>query len=567
MTVFPGPAGRSLYRTWLQITPPILCEHPSMISHLPEAVCGTVGVVHMERLATQVNDQMFLDRVRGLANEPYSAVLLSGGDLDCSRYSLAAWDPLLVFKSKGDSIHLQAGQNEWVLNGDPLNYLDTVFESLRPSYPLVLPPFCGGALGYFAYDLKNCIERLPQTAHDDHNLPDILLFFPQQLLIHDRVAGTLHHVVLETRTKIPLNPPLEKGDLGFASQKEDLSFASQKEAGNISPLSKGGQGGFGCGVTLADGVSQRAPDGPRNAGAHALPSVSPAQAGECGSARIKAGPLASNFTHDDYLEAVRRVRHYIREGDVYQVNLSQRFRFNFEGQPFALWEHLYALNPAPFYAFIQAGDHQILSTSMERFLLRQGSMIETRPIKGTRKRGQTPAEDEGLRRDLQHSPKDDAELSMIVDLLRNDLGRICRPRSVRVTEHKRLESYQNVHHLISIVTGQVREGLSHGEMLRATFPGGSITGCPKVRAMEIIDELEPHVRHVYTGAIGYLGWHGNADLNIAIRTALVHQGDCYFSVGGGIVHDSDEEDEYQETLHKARTLFDLIERLEKKSDR
>jgi len=516
-----------------------------MISHLPEAVSGTVGVVHMEHLATQVDDQMFLNRVRGLANEPYSAVLLSGGSLDCSRYSLAAWNPLLVFKSKGNSIHLQAGQNEWVLSGDPLTCLDAVFESLRPSYPLVLPPFCGGAVGYFAYDLKNRIERLPHTAHDDHNLPDILLFFPRQLLIHDRVAGTLHHLVLKTRTKIPLNPPLEK------------------RAGSIPPFSKGGQGGFCCGVTSTDAVSQHTSNGSRNAGLNALPSLSPAQARECGSAAIKTGPLASNFTHDDYLEAVRRVRHYIREGDVYQVNLSQRFQFAFEGQPFALWEHLYALNPAPFYAFIQAGDHQILSTSMERFLLRQGSLIETRPIKGTRKRGQTPAEDEGLRRELQHSPKDDAELSMIVDLLRNDLGRICRPRTVRVTEHKRLESYQNVHHLISIVTGQLREGLSHGEMLRATFPGGSITGCPKVRAMEIIDELEPHVRHVYTGAIGYLGWHGNADLNIAIRTALVHQENCYFSVGGGIVHDSDEEDEYQETLHKARTLFDLIERLEK----
>jgi para-aminobenzoate synthetase component 1 len=151
---------------------------------------------------------------------------------------------------------------------------------------------------------------------------------------------------------------------------------------------------------------------------------------------------------------------------------------------------------------------------------------------------------------------------MIVDLLRNDLGRICRGRTVRVAEHRRLESYQNVHHLISIVTGELRDGITHGEMLRGTFPGGSITGCPKVRAMEIIDELEPHVRHVYTGSIGYLGWHDNVDLNIAIRTALVHQGSCFFSVGGGIVHDSDEEDEYQETLHKARTLFDLMERLE-----
>jgi para-aminobenzoate synthetase component 1 len=200
---------------------------------------------------------------------------------------------------------------------------------------------------------------------------------------------------------------------------------------------------------------------------------------------------------------------------------------------------------------------------MERFLYRRGTTIETRPIKGTRPRGKTPEEDERLRLELQSSPKDDAELSMIVDLLRNDLGRICRPRSIRVAEHKRLETYQNVHHLISIVTGELRDDVTYGKILAATFPGGSITGCPKIRAMEIIDELEPHVRHVYTGSIGYLGWHGNMDLNIAIRTALVHRKRCYFSVGGGIVYDSNEEDEYQETLHKARTLFDLIENLEK----
>ena len=157
------------------------------------------------------------------------------------------------------------------------------------------------------------------------------------------------------------------------------------------------------------------------------------------------------------------------------------------------------------------------------------------------------------------SHKDDAELSMIVDLLRNDLGKVCRAHTVRVKEHKRLEAYQNVYHLVSIVTGQLKEGTSHGDILRATFPGGSITGCPKIRAMEIIDELEPHVRHVYTGAIGYLGLHRNMDLNVAIRTAIVSNGWGHFSVGGGVVFDSDEDSEYEETLHKGRTLFRLIE--------
>jgi para-aminobenzoate synthetase component I len=465
-----------------------------MTVSLPESLRGSVDGARIELVASDVSDKAFLHQIRGLAHEPCSAVLLSGGQLDCSRYSLAAWDPLLIFRSKDHTIHLQTGHGNWEFHGDPLAHLDAVFAALRPSYPFMLPPFCGGAVGYFAYDLKDVIECLPQTAIDDRNLPDIFLFFPTQILCHDRLNGTLHHLGLEGGQGSPIRTPTPE------------------------PV-------------------------------------------------LRLGPLTSNFTHEAYIEAVKRVRHYIRAGDVYQVNLSQRFCFPFEGSPFTLWEHLYALNPAPFYAFIQAGDHQILSTSMERFLFRQGSTIETRPIKGTRKRGKTPEEDQDLCRDLFKSPKDDAELSMIVDLLRNDLGRICSGRTVRVAEHKRLESYQNVHHLISIVIGELREGITHGDMLRGTFPGGSITGCPKLRAMEIIDELEPHVRHVYTGATGYLGWHDNVDLNIAIRTALVHEGHCFFSVGGGIVHDSDEEDEYQETLHKARTLFDLMERLEKNHGR
>jgi para-aminobenzoate synthetase component 1 len=335
-------------------------------------------------------------------------------------------------------------------------------------------------------------------------LPDIFLIFPQRILIHDRLERNLYALTLE-RQENPL-------------------------------------------------TTRRLQ----------TPPITPVQSAD---AAILAGALQSNFTHEGYLRAIKRIREYIRQGDVYQVNLSQRFQFPFQGNPFRFWEHLFSLNPAPFYAYVNGGDHCVLSTSMERFLFRRGTYIETRPIKGTRKRGKTLQEDEALCRELRESPKDSAELSMIVDLLRNDLGRICRPRSVRVAEHKRLESYQNVHHLVSIVTGELREATGYGEILRATFPGGSITGCPKIRAMEIIDELEPQVRHVYTGAIGYLGWHENMDLNVAIRTALVREGMCSFSVGGGIVYDSEEQDEYQETLHKARTLFDVLENLEQRHGR
>ncbi|HYQ25569.1 MAG TPA: bifunctional anthranilate synthase component I family protein/class IV aminotransferase, partial [Polyangiaceae bacterium] len=207
-----------------------------------------------------------------------------------------------------------------------------------------------------------------------------------------------------------------------------------------------------------------------------------------------------------------------------------------------------------------AGDHQIVSTSPERFLKLGNGSVETRPIKGTRPRGKTPAEDDALRAELLESAKEDAELSMIVDLLRNDLGKVCRPGSVRVLEHKRLEAYQNVYHLVSTVKGELDPGLDAVDLLRATFPGGSITGCPKIRAMEIIDELEPVRRHIYTGSIGYLGFDGTMDLSIAIRTATFTGGKVVFSVGGGIVFDSDPASEFEETLHKGRTLMNAFDR-------
>jgi len=454
-----------------------------------------------KRLADQVaTDDDLLQHTQRIAQQPFSAVLLSGGSLHSgseNRYSLAAWDPFLVFESKGTSctIRTPADEVSWV--HDPLQVMDQIAASFQPDFEMIVPPFCGGAIGYFAYDLKNAIERLPQSAEDDLHLPDIFLFWPRQVLIFDRV--------------------LKRLDL--------LAF------------DYGDEGGHG---------SSAAPFAPK---------------GTDIAGPFRLGALASNFSHSEYLRAVGRVRQYIREGDVYQVNLSQRYRFPFAGDSFQLWRSLFELNPAPFYAYLQAGSHQVLSTSMERFLFRQGPYIETRPIKGTRKRGKNPKEDAALSRELLESIKDDAELSMIVDLLRNDLGRVCLPRTIRVAEHKRLESYQNVHHLVSIVIGRLSEDVSYGDLLRATFPGGSITGCPKIRSMEIIDELEPNVRHIYTGSIGYLGWHQNMDLNIAIRTALIKDETCYFSVGGGIVYDSDEEDEYQETLHKGRTLFQVIERI------
>ncbi|MGD9188067.1 MAG: aminodeoxychorismate synthase component I, partial [Desulfobacteraceae bacterium] len=268
-----------------------------------------------------------------------------------------------------------------------------------------------------------------------------------------------------------------------------------------------------------------------------------------------ARQMRSNFSPEGYEAAVGRIIDYIAAGDVYQVNLSQRFQVPFQGNGFHLFRQLYDKNPAPFFAFVHAGDHQIISTSPERFLMRAQDRVETRPIKGTRPRGATAEQDRAMREALAASTKDDAELSMIVDLLRNDIGKVCAPGSVRVSEHKRMEAYQNVYHLVSVVEGTLDADKDSVDLIQACFPGGSITGCPKVRAMEIIDELESCRRHIYCGSIGYLSFHDTMDLSIAIRTATLVGDTLRFSVGGGVVYDSEPRAEYEETLHKGQTLM------------
>ena len=265
--------------------------------------------------------------------------------------------------------------------------------------------------------------------------------------------------------------------------------------------------------------------------------------------------IVSNFTEQEYCAAVERVRDYIRAGDTYQVNLSQMFSTNFDGDSWSLYKRLRNLSPSPFSAYLNFGETKVLSSSPERFLQVRNGIIETRPIKGTRPRGKTPEEDGGLKAELASSEKDRAEHVMIVDLERNDLGRVCEYGSVRVPEMQVIESYANVHHMVSTVRGKLLDGLSPVDCVRTTFPGGSITGAPKVRAMEIIDELEPTNRGIYCGSIGYLGYNNVCDLNIVIRTMIVKDDKLHFNVGGGIVYDSDPKAEYQETLDKAKGIM------------
>ncbi len=286
---------------------------------------------------------------------------------------------------------------------------------------------------------------------------------------------------------------------------------------------------------------------------------------DCIKKDIKEVILDSNFTKTNYLEAVKKAKEYIHNGDIYQVNMTQRFKCILDVDPYSLYYVLRQKNAAPFSAFLSFPEVKIGSSSPERFLFLKNGFIQTRPIKGTRPRGSNESEDLKYMSELQNSIKDHAELNMIVDLERNDLGKFCEYGTVNVKEHAVIEKYARVFHLVSTVTGKVKKGYDFADIIKATFPGGSITGAPKIRAMQIIDELEPTVRSIYTGAIGYAGINGTMDFNIVIRTFIIKGRQLYYNVGGGIVEDSNPEDEYQETLDKGMALQEALKFFELKN--
>jgi len=263
-----------------------------------------------------------------------------------------------------------------------------------------------------------------------------------------------------------------------------------------------------------------------------------------------------------FQQMVQRAKEFIRSGDIYQANLSQRFSFQLNGKPETIYQRLRQINPSPFSCYLELGDATVISSSPERLISKRGRNLETRPIAGTRPRGRTERENQSLRHELIASAKERAEHVMLVDLERNDLGRVSEPHSVRVSEMMTREEYSHVIHLVSNIQGKLAKDKDQFDLLKAMFPGGTITGCPKIRCMEIIESLEPHKRGWYTGSIGYFGFDGNLDLNIIIRTILLKGKQGYLQVGAGIVHDSDPESEYWETLHKAKALLDALSQTE-----
>jgi len=470
-------------------------------------ITGEIDGIHTENIEL---GESFLDFAARFAAMPGTVILMSGGDNDCSRYHMLGAKPWLTFTGRSNDMQIKTEDHIFNFRADPFDTLRNIINAYRPYvqhfYKDTQSPFTAGILGYLSYDLKDSLEKLSRTSIDDLYLPHICFFAPSIIVIHDRK---------EDRTSLFTPERVVSGESVLHKDLEAFKniLASKK------PLieSFGGD---------TDG-------------------------------------FRSNFKRSKYINTIKQIKEYIASGHVYQVNLSQRFEMSFKGSAFGLFKTLYNLNPAPFFSYINAEDHFIVSTSPERFLLQSGDRLETRPIKGTIPRGKNLNEDKRRGIELKNSKKNDAELSMIVDLLRNDIGKVCVAGSVRVAEHKRLEAYNNVFHLVSIVEGILDKDRDAVDIIKAAFPGGSITGCPKIRAMEIIDELEPHRRHIYTGSIGYISFHDTMDFSIAIRTATIVNKKIIFSVGGGIVFDSDPFDEYDETMHKGRTLMEVFKAKEK----
>lgn len=447
-----------------------------------------------------------------------SFLLESGRGAEATaRHSFLGAEPYLVLSGKADRYELRTGDRVTRHEGDPFAALAGRLRASRLPRPPGLPPFFGGAVGYLSYDLARRFERLPSLAVDDLGLPDLEFAFVELLAALDHEAGTL---------SVIFAPPVER----LLGESRDKLYRE------------------GC---------------DRLAALAARLSAAPAD---------RPGPRPAPFAvrpdrpRDDYLAGVARVQELIRAGDLYQANLSQRFTFDLGDQPAtgpgalgaALYARLRLVNPSPFAGLMVFDDLCLVSSSPERLVRLQGRRADTRPIAGTRPRGRTPAEDRRLTAELVLNEKERAEHLMLVDLERNDLGRVCRYGTVRVDEFMAVERYSHVSHIVSNVGGELRDGLDGFDLLRAMFPGGTITGVPKVRCMEVLDSLEPVRRGPYTGSLGYLSWSGDLDFNILIRTLVLARGRGSLQVGAGIVADSDPAREYDETLYKAQALLEAL---------
>ena len=432
------------------------------------------------------------------------------GGAQVARFSVLGGDPQLVLESDGRDVRVTTAAGTTIEPGDPLGSLRRHLGRHRSTPRPDLPPFVGGFLGYVGYDAVRLWERLPRRPPDDLGLPVFRLGRMDTVVVFDHLRHTI---------RVVANADLDASDADTAYRR-----ARERIEG------------------IVDRLTGPRPPEPAPPALHVDPR--------------------SNVTRESYCAAVERAQEHIRAGDIYQLILSQRFAVPVPGlDPLALYRALRVVNPSPYMFLVESGDATLVGSSPERLVRLEGGRVEMRPLAGTRRRGRSPAEDEAAARDLLADPKERAEHVMLVDLTRNDVGRISRYGSVRVTELMEIERYSHVMHLVSHVVGDLAPGRDAWDVVQAVFPHGTVSGAPKVRAMELIDELEPIGRGPYAGTVGYLGFDGSLNTAIAIRTVLVHRGVAYVQAGAGIVADSVPEREHEECVAKARGLLAALERV------
>lgn len=444
----------------------------------------------------EIETDLNIIEVYNIFKNEVNTVLLdsSKNDESLSRYSFIGINPFLIFETYEKNVYINGKRKD----GDPFEVLEELIRSYRFSYDEVHMPFLSGAIGFISYDAGRMLEKIPNTSCEDFNMPDLRFVFYDNLIIFDLINNKQYISALGVLSEPSISISKIDSEIDRGVKSEERKVLNSQNN------------------------------------------------------------FKSNFSKEQYKNSVTKLKDYISSGDVYIANMTQRFQCDNEDEPIEIYKKLRTINKAPFSAFLNYEDFQIISSSPERFIQILDGVAHTRPIKGTRPRGATKEEDEKNRLELINSEKDKAELLMVVDLERNDFSKVCKPSTVKVTELFKLEEYATVFHLVSTIEGQLEETVSAVKCIKECFPGGSITGTPKIRAMEIIEELEGLKRNVYTGSIGYFDFRGNADFNIVIRTIVKRGNKAYFGVGGGITYDSIEEDEYNETIDKAKALMRVL---------
>ncbi len=446
----------------------------------------------------------------------YSFLLESveGGDR-IARYSFLGAEPSLIFSSEGNKVTLREGKAvKNVIVMDPINELKKFLRRYKAVNVPGLPRFYGGFVGFMGYDMVRFMEKLPNKNADDLKIPDSVFMMTDTMLIFDHVD---HKIKVVSNAHIKEDPARSYDE---AIRKIDRIVKSLK----LSPLKI-----------------------------------------ERLRSKLHSGALKvrSNFTKKEYEAIVKRAKEYIRAGDIIQVVPSQRFEMQVSAHPFQIYRALRSVNPSPYMYYLKLGGFSLVGSSPEIMVRCEDGLVELRPIAGTRKRGKSEREDEKLMKDLLNDPKEKAEHIMLVDLGRNDIGRVCDFKTVKVSDFMTIEKYSHVMHIVSDVSGRLSKGKDAFDVMRATFPAGTVTGAPKVRAMEIIDSLENMRRKTYAGCVGYFSFSGNLDCCITIRTILIKDGKAYVQAGGGVVADSVPRREYEETVNKAKALIKAIEMAER----